>query len=86
MAGTTSGEVPRIANGVDELWQGTMASGGAAARVGRGSTVGAREQSDGVVASTPAIDERWMVVRRRGVRGNRSELGMAWRERSGSNL
>jgi hypothetical protein len=53
MAGTTSGEVPRIANGVDELRQGTTASGGAAARAGRGSTTGAREQSDGVVASTP---------------------------------
>jgi hypothetical protein len=37
MAGTNSGEVPRMANGVDELRRGTTASGGAAARAGRGS-------------------------------------------------
>jgi hypothetical protein len=45
-----------------------------------------RGRVPGAVASTPAIDERRTVVRRRGVRGNKSELGMAWRERSGSNL
>ena len=32
----------------------TTASGGAAAHVSRGSTAGAREQSDDTVASTPA--------------------------------
>jgi hypothetical protein len=41
----------------------------------------ARAGVSGAVASTPAINERRTVVRRRGVRGNRSELGMAWRER-----
>jgi hypothetical protein len=32
--------------------------------------------------STPAMDELRTVVQRRGVRGQRGELGMAWRERS----
>jgi hypothetical protein len=41
----------------------------------RGSDQVLRGRVPGTVASTPAIDEWQTVVRRRGVRGNRSELG-----------
>jgi hypothetical protein len=100
-ASTTDGVTPRCVwtagrertvNGVDKLQRCTTTSGDAVARaagvldVGRGSDEVLRGRVPGAVASTPAIDKRRTVVRRRGVRGNRSELGMAWRERSGSNL
>jgi hypothetical protein len=49
---TNSGEVPRMANGVDELWRGMTASGGAAVR-GQGFLTGCCAGS-GVVALTLA--------------------------------
>jgi hypothetical protein len=69
-----------MANGVDELRQGTTASGGAAARASRGLTAGACEQSDGAVASTLAR------FRRRGRERGGSERGRSDREREKAQL